>query len=299
MEAIKGYIKTVKIPIPATAQNITFQVEDSSGNSIGAPFNPTSPGPYNNGWLEVNLPYAATSRERRVVLTMKMYVESEEYTQQVPIDVETPLLELWEIEEILEGTTENPWQVESAVRHVINSHCGQEFGLYEGSVRVQGTGDRSLRLPRRALRIESIGNGMVSWETSPTAVPPFVISGGGWSLRVPTGTWYNVKADLEPYATNGPITPPYRYNGTYSDDITYTIKGKFGFYDVPEPVREAAKLLINDYACQDSVYRDRYIEAVTAADWRLQYNAGAYRRTGNARADNLLAPFIRNSMVIV
>ena len=59
-----------------------------------------------------------------------------------------------------------------------------------------------------------------------------------------------------------------------------------------DQVKEAAKLLVNDYACAEQTYRDRYLTSMTAADWRIQFHSGAFLKTGNVRADQLLRDFV-------
>jgi len=78
----------------------------------------------------------------------------------------------------------------------------------------------------------------------------------------------------------------------FKEGVIYPISGVWGYEAVPESVKEAARLLVNDYACADSQYRDRYLTSMTAADWRIQFNSGAFVRTGNVRADQLLSEYV-------
>jgi hypothetical protein len=68
----------------------------------------------------------------------------------------------------------------------------------------------------------------------------------------------------------------------------YTITGVFGWEFVPYEVVEAMKLLVNDYSCSENMYRDRYLQSISTADWKLIFASQVFEDTGNARADTLL-----------
>jgi hypothetical protein len=123
----------------------------------------------------------------------------------------------------------------------------------------------------------------------------YQIGDDGYTLR-----YYNwgvppVKADawgLHMH-TGGVIHNPNHVSlNTFKDGNIYTVDGNWGWEEVPAAVKEAAKLLVNDYACADAQYRDRYLTSMTAADWRIQFNSGAFKGTGNVRADQLLSDFV-------
>jgi hypothetical protein len=84
------------------------------------------------------------------------------------------------------------------------------------------------------------------------------------------------------------------------NEAQYNISGQWGWNSVPAAVQEAAALLAHDYACADVLYRDRYLTSMTAADWRIQFNAGAFSDTGNVRANQLLEEYvIKNNWVAI
>ncbi len=102
------------------------------------------------------------------------------------------------------------------------------------------------------------------------------------------------------YSGAGPIMPPGSYrNVFFRDDVQYNITGLWGYHDVPEDVRQAARLLVADYSCDESLWRDRYINAIKAGDWRIDFNGEAFQGTGNVVADQILAAYRRTSLVIV
>jgi hypothetical protein len=205
------------------------------------------------------------------------------------VSIVTPILSLVTIIEILGSTTTNSeaMAVERMVRHIISAHTGQNFGLLEGSKLVSGKGGNTIALPARLLELTKV-NGMA------VSSKPYRISGSGWYLTTPDWGVPGIKADYYGlHEINGQISNP---NGVallgFHTGFEYTVEGKWGWYEVPEAIKEAARLLVNDYACNDSVYRDRYLNVVSASDWRVEFNAGAFAQTGNVRADQLLSNFV-------
>lgn len=203
-------------------------------------------------------------------------------------DVVTPILSDIEIKEIHPNATEYELnRIEKAVRHIINAHTGQTFGKYVGVREVRGNNNINLPLPARLISINEV-NGSV-------ASPYFEIIGGGYYLRhYPFGV-PPVKADYDGlhYHTGGIIHNPNNVKMQQFNSATvYDVDGIWGWESVPDRVKEAAKLLVNDYACGDANYRDRYLVSMTAADWRIQFHSGAYLKTGNVRADQLLNDYV-------
>ena len=212
-----------------------------------------------------------------------------EYTinRVTPVEVVTPILSRAEILGVWDtATDEEVVMIEKAVRHIVQAYTGQEFGHFIGTETVKGDGSPALYLPRRLLSLETVNGAAVGTQ--------FTIDPDGYILRhYPYGV-PPVKADyfgLHMH-TGGVIHNPNNVSLRNWKRQTYAINGRWGWEEVPASVKEAAKLLVNDYACADSQYRDRYLTSMTAADWRIQFNSGAFLRTGNVRADQLLSDFV-------
>lgn len=206
----------------------------------------------------------------------------------MPVNVVTPILSKREIKEVWDSATDaEVTAIEKAVRHIIQAHTGQDFGMWTGSLNVKADGSGALLLPRRLLSLSSV-NGHVPDNR-------YSLSPSGYVLRYYPWGVPPVKADYDGLHmhTGGVIHNPNNVRlGEWTKDRNYKITGQWGWDQIPEAVREAAKLLVNDYACSDAQYRDRYLQSMTAADWRIQFNAGAYVRTGNVRADQLLEEYV-------
>lgn len=305
MELIKGYIKTIKVPIPATATSLSAKITNADGDVVVSNVSISQTGSV----AELLIPYGAVEKERDLELHIKFTVDGTEYDRKIKMSVTTPYLELFELEQILESEDEDEcWKVEAAVRHIINSHCGQQFGLTEEAQTIVGNTESIIGTNRPILKVSRITEDGV--DVYDVDVPrgnnsflgkgDYKIVGDGWYIKRPDWKVDSIKADRGNYYSSDPIkTPRFFSDNSFINDAEYIIRGEFGYDSVPDPIREAAKLLVNDYACGDNAYRDRYLKSISAADWTLGFAAGAWKATGNARADKLLAPFVVNRIVVV
>lgn len=213
------------------------------------------------------------------------------------VDVITPILtkeEIRDIDAYVFREDSEVFKIEKAVRHIIQAYTGQSFGYYVGTEHVRGSGGSALFLPRKLVRLEGIND---STYVSGYSVDPegYVLRKNGWEGPYGTFDVPPVKADFYGLHMHvgGAIHDP---NGVrfqqWNTASTYSITGHWGYEEIPAQVKEAAKLLVNDYACADAQYRDRYLTSMTAADWRIQFHSGAFLRTGNVRADQLLSEYV-------
>lgn len=173
-------------------------------------------------------------------------------------------------------------ECERIARFVINSHCGQEFGQEYSTYAVEGHGTNSLALPRHIQTLDA-----VTWATNPVPRPGEVI---GWNYPY---AWEIVASGWtirqQPYP-NDPIVTN-QHKPRFIRNRTYNISGLWGYQSVPTEVVEAAKILTADAMCKEAKYRDKYLDNIKMGDWRLQFTAGAWQGTGNAKADDLLIDY--------
>lgn len=224
-----------------------------------------------------------------------------QYDEYTTASVVTPILPLSEIKTIVgsEFTDAQVEELESAVRYIIQAHTGQFFGKFIGKKWVSGSGETYLRLPSRLISLTSI-NDNIYWNEG------LAVRGSGWYLQSKAYGVPSIRADFDGYHENpwsgkAPIIAPNSKNlFNFIEHAEYTIDGTWGWRSVPEQVKQAAKLLINDYACGDNNYRDRFLTSMTAADWKIQFHEGAFSNTGNVRANQLLAEFVlRRGWVVI
>lgn len=255
---------------------------------------PTVPGP---GRFVLPLTYNDTQFDGR--LDIEWTSSDETFRRTTSVEIITPLVSLSDLRTVFPDTN---WgdgelrELEEQVRVFIESYTGQTFGYQIGSHSVTGTGEKKIALPKRLIRMETVQGGPAGY---------FTVANNGWYLYVGNKNYLTTK-EMPPEEfennttmTQGVIYVPDTYWKKFRAGVTYTITGEWGYYSVPDDVRQAALLLANDYGSGEGLYRDRYLDAMKAGDWTLTFNPGAFRGTGNVRADQLLEPYRRQGMVII
>lgn len=293
MEILKNHTGEVKFVVPPDLAIATFKVFRGT-QQIGNSQQATVAG----GMASVSVPWAATTEDGVVDIELRFNYQGDTYYQRSQVTVATPYLPLYEVKKIIDTTDdEEAARVEAAARHIINSHTGQNFGKFIGKISVSGSGEANLRLPRRLITFNSI-NGSTYWGEM------LALRGSGWYLQFKRIGIPSVRSDFDGWhyeRNSGVITaPPVDGWGGFVKHAEFEIDGVWGWEEVPVAVSEAARLLVSDYACEDALYRDRFLTSMTAADWRIQFHEGAFSNTGNVRANQLLAEFVlRRGWVVV
>jgi hypothetical protein len=330
MELLRGTAPKVKFygPTPDTEiASATYSV-----NGVAPVTGTFTPVANETSTWEMQLPYISTDDNFvEVVWEFTIPGTTGTFSETFSYETVTPYLSKQEIKAIVgpDATDEEVWDVEAAVRHIINANTGQKFGFDRNkTLTVEGHGEQALRLPERLVVLTGLST--LTSNLDPQAA---IITSDGWYLKKAwanelgprtTASVYwgdytndnpfdnNIYSDpngdgLSPFVgplssrpggvivapgTSGRATP-------WKQDYPFDITGDWGYVSVPEPVRAAAKLLINDYACAEQAFRDRYLESMKAADWRLQFNSRAWESTGNVRADQLLSEFVMMDWAVV
>lgn len=263
---------------------------------VSSPITPTASKPITGNVYELALTYNETQFDGRLNIE---WTGADTFKRTTSVDVVTPLVPL---SELRTAFTDTNWtdselmELEGAVRTFVESYTRQSFGYEVTTVSVTGSGEKKLALPKRLISIESITS----------AVPGFfTLSNDGWSLIWRGNNYLTIKemppdefVDNTVYVS-GVIYVPDSYWTKFRRGERYDITGEWGYYTVPDDVREAAKILAADLASGDSLYRDRYLDQMKSGDWMLMFNKGAFRGTGNVRADHLLESYRREGMVII
>jgi hypothetical protein len=282
MELIRGTVPVVSFRLPTSDSSITT-VTWARGTE-GGTLAPSAP---EDGIVTVTLPYQ--QYDGLVVITWSLVVPgSGSFEEKTYHEVITPVVDYPTLEALLAGEDcdVDAQTLERSVRHVIQAHTGQEFGKRSETVTVRTDGQSKVPLPSKLLSYTQVNGNNVENGL-------FEISSDGWYLNAmskwdvpPIRADYFGINEATVYTSGVPITaPPFWRTGAI-----ISITGEWGWHAVPQAVREAGLLLANDYA-GDSIYRDRYLTSMTAADWRIQFHDGAFAQTGNVRADQLLANY--------
>ena len=77
------------------------------------------------------------------------------------------------------------------------------------------------------------------------------------------------------------------------------MKGAFGWESIPSDIKDAAMLLAELFSCNEATWRDRYIKAIRAADWRFDFDGRAFEGTGSVSVDRLLEKYTVNRFAII
>lgn len=205
------------------------------------------------------------------------------------ISVVVPLVSGPDIRTELELGSDVSWDTivlaERRVRGIIEAHCDQSFMPTTETIIVRGNGDQFMRLPKRLLSVTDMVDTRM-------AIPwvGYQITNDGWSIQRTDGYYYDTST------VTAPIYAPPAFGGLprgWPTWVEWAITGEWGWKTVPNKVREAALVLIEQRLCPQTAYRDNYMSSMKAADWRFDFFQEAVQGTGNVLADQLLAPYVR------
>jgi len=299
MELLTNTVPSVRFDYPDPSTTVTSVLYSVNGGTDTTAVADTS----NPGYATAKLPYQPS--DAKIKVTWGFSIPGGSYTQVQYYDVVTPLLTPNQVRDIVgqTATAAELYAVEASARYIIQAYTGQTFSKYVGPLSVTGSGDSTLRMPRRLMRFTTINDTVVN-------VPWVTLRGDGWFMVSKYLGPPPIRADFdgwheEPAAgfSTVPITAPPRWVRpylTFAAGAEYVIDGEWGWDYTPSPVVEAAKLLVNDYACNDSIYRDRFISSISGPDWTMRFNEGAFTSTGNVRADQLLGEYkLRRGWMVV
>lgn len=77
----------------------------------------------------------------------------------------------------------------------------------------------------------------------------------------------------------------------FPKDWDYLVYGEWGWPVVPQDIRDATKMLINDLKCNNISYTQKYISEYQTDQFRVKYSELATRGTGNLLVDKILEPY--------
>lgn len=227
------------------------------------------------------VPLSLTQTNKTLKAKWSFSINGEAGTQEDTIKVVTPYVtpdEFYEAYPDISKSYEEIRAAERRIRLVIESYCGQSFDKYHDTLKIKLNDPNRIMLPTRIISIDEDG---ITWNGQPYATYQCTIM--PYSMVVPhTSDTFEMKFD----------------GRLYRDGYAY-ITGWFGFETVPQQVKEAALLLINGLFCRDSIYRQKGITRVRAADWALDFGTHAFRGTGNVDADSLLSGYRLTGMAII
>lgn len=306
-----------------TALTATFT--DAAGTVLGTQTGIT---PATGGIYTAQVNWELTQYDAKHTVT---WTDGNGFSRKQTFEVVTPIVDIPNLRTVWTDDGLTPpdavvEDVEKVVRAVIETYTGQTFGYSLGSKTFIGNGSGKLILDERVETIigalgvlggapsdytETVydslgGETQVLTNTRGELNLDFVgLIEGGWSILFKWPEFLTIKEspplELVHFAPSqdGTIRVPRRFWSHQDRGTHYTIWAEWGYSEVPDEVVEAAMLLANDYLTGDSGYRDRYLEILKIQQDSFTYHPGAFRGTGNARADLLLGPYRRQTGMVI
>ncbi len=299
MEIYRNELADVVLRVPVTAIQGTFDVEAYDGSTLLHTFSTVDAV---SGGYKVTLPFSLVNKDSEFVVKWKFdYDEggtTRQYTQDTQVRVVTPYVTADEIVEVVPDiysytTPAEIVRVERRIRGVIETYTGQKFGRFVGRRQIIGAGESQLKLPERLVTLTDIdGSNVLQGVSAPDF---YSVRGDGWYLGVSEPT-----PEGDYVFTNVIRDPDSMWNrGGFRDNVVYTVDGVWGYDEIPTGVKEAAIILIEEALCPQSVYRDRYLKAISGDGWRYEFVGAAYSGTGSVIADQLLEEYRRTAITVI
>jgi hypothetical protein len=95
------------------------------------------------------------------------------------------------------------------------------------------------------------------------------------------------------------VDPSVLYYGRFRDNSRYKFQGLIGYKYVPEDIKMASMLLINDILANDYNWRNKYLQKVDLSEISFEMAKGAFNGTGNITVDNILDQYRNVNIVII
>lgn len=237
------------------------------------------------GEYEAALLFADTAIERRLWVTWEYAVSGEIVQTASPVDIITEYNTLDELSSIApQGSTDAEIREASEfARQLIEVETSRTFGSHYRRIRFLGSGRDTQTFLEPVLEIVSIeSDETVLYDDTTEAISVYVTPS---TMAITISDYYAFD---------------YVYShGVFKDNKYYNIYARFGYEAVPDDIKRAHKLLVNDWFCMDAISRKKYVIEQDAGDSRLKFDPRAFSGTGNFYVDNILQGYKRIVMVVI
>ena len=98
---------------------------------------------------------------------------------------------------------------------------------------------------------------------------------------------------------NNEMDPVILYPGRFRDGYLYRFAGQIGYKYVPEDIKLASMLLVQDILSNDYNWRNKYLSKVNLSEISFEMAKGAFNGTGNITVDNILDQYRKANIVII
>ena len=185
---------------------------------------------------------------------------------------------------------------EKLARTIIIGYTNQDFGLRYSTQEEFGRGGDAIELLEVMQTIDKVWeNDILVFDN--TVDPSYNTMGFKLELtqtknavRIINPGW-DVRYDNQ-------VDPATLYYGRFRNNSRYKFEGKIGYKFVPEDIKLASMLLVNDILTNDYNWRNKYLKKVDLSEISFEMAGGAFNGTGNVMVDNILDLY-RNIRIVV
>lgn len=179
---------------------------------------------------------------------------------------------------LADKTNEEIYRFEKLARRIIDSFCNQRFDFEENTLKiVRGRNENVLYLPRRIYNIDTVEmDGLEDITTEVEILDDFWLAP---DVELAPGFFIDIKRGL---------LEPSKF---FRRSVDYYITGDWGWEGVPEDIKLATILLINDYFCDSTMLRQHGIYQSSMGDRQMTFRDDLWGTTGNYDVDILLSGY--------
>lgn len=186
---------------------------------------------------------------------------------------------------------------EKLARTIIEGYTNIKFYTYYGSQEVFAKGSDAVELTEKILSIDKV------WENDllliDNTVNP-VFNNFGFGLEItPTGRAVRIVNAGWDVRYDNQVDPAVLFYGRFRDNSRYKFQGQMGYKYVPEDIKLACMLLVNDILANDYNWRNKYLAKVNLSEISFEMAKGAFNGTGNIAVDNILDLYRNLNIVII
>lgn len=179
-------------------------------------------------------------------------------------------------------------KLERKARYLINAYINSEFKFEYKTVGAFGQNTDLLHLGKRIESFDKITyDDYVIYDS--TEEPVLDILGATLAIA-PSKFAIKIVSEgvnITEWVDQNPLQNP----SYFGKDSSYLVRGEYGWKAVPEDVKIAVYELINDFMCNDSIYRNKGLKSISNDSFNIQFADGMLNGTGNLYVDSLLSPY--------
>jgi hypothetical protein len=216
--------------------------------------------------IKVKRPYAT-------VLEIKSYFENNAYGVLSILDKES--------DNFIE-------KLERKARYLINAYTGNEFKFEYKTVGAYGQNTDLLHLGQRIESFDKITyDDYVIYDSKEEPAVDLLdvalaIAPSKFSIKVVAEG-----VNITEWVDQNPLQNP----SYFGKDSAYLVRGEYGWKAVPEDIKTAVYELINDFMCNDVIYRNKGLKSIQNDSFNIQFADGMLNGTGNLYVDSLLSQY--------